>query len=672
MQYFIYPVVLLLYFEILGRWVFAKFKREAFDFSFVLGFIVFLGLMFTLFFPITVFHLPFYYLLIATTFLFSLSIYFIVKDYRKINWKINYKHWAIFVVLMILALIASWFRTVGETHGFDTLFYLNIVSNNIEAKQLFSIHPHFGTISFDFVRADYTFQSFYTFASVVIYVFEKLFSSVGIAFETMPAFVWGFQIILSAIYIATTLISLKEIKAKNKIMYVAYAVIFLFFMGSLYYNQVYGFIGNNYRFSILAIESIFIYRYFKTNSRTDLILFLLSLPGLAAVSSTGSFSIVFFLFGLFFVLVDKEDDILKLMLPVLYVPTINILCTKFDSRVDICLYTFVLFVIIFLLNDRIIQVYRKKYIKIATVIAASLLLFILSYRITGNIFNFYAFTNNFSETADMSFDYFMFNDIRHYIFNPMVLVPLFYMIIRRPKSEFSVCYLILIVVFFNPFNVTFMNEVNWVYYRAYDIIINQFTLMMMFEILYQDLEQTKFKQVFTLGILACSIILALVQIPIYYHPSFIPDEDYNYIYKIQNAELDVIYHTRDLIDEKNIVEAKIVTPTFYMPAYIKGTSYLYGKEKRYNWGEHYSDITYQLWLIFFPSDNDYDNFKADNVPQYENTCDLIRKSDYDILIEDKFRSFTQDGQETLKTALVESCGYQSSYENWKYKVYFLK
>ena len=672
MQYFIYPIFLLVYFELLGRWIFSKFRKEVFEFSFVLGLIAFLGTMYVLQFPITVFHLSFNLLFITTVLIFITTVVLIVKDFKKINLKFNYKLWLIFAGLMILAFVASWFRTVGETHGFDTLFYLNIVSNNIEAEHLFSIHPHFGTISFDFVRADYTFQSFYTFASVVIFSFSKIFGIFNIAFETMPAFVWGFQIILSALYIATTLLSLKEIKAKNKLMNIAYAIIFLFFMGSLYYNQVYGFIGNNYRFSILAINSIFIYRYFKSRNRYDLILFLLSLPGLAAVSSTGAFSIVFFLFGLFFVLVDHQDDIVRLILPVLYVPAINILCTKFDSRIDICLYTLIAFAILFFLNDLIVKIYRIKIVKVITVVSASLLLFVLSYRITGNIFNFYAFTNNFSEIADMSFDYFMFNDLRHYIFNPIVLLPLFYMIIKKPKNEFSIAYFIMIFVFFNPFNVTFMNEVNWVYYRAYDIIINQFTLMMMLEFVYETINGIKFKQLFSVLILSCSIVLAVIQIPIYYHPSFIPSEDYNYIYKIENAELDVIYNTRSILKDLNIENAKIITGTFYMPAYIKGSSYLFGKEKRYNWGEHYSDLTYQLWAIFFPSDNDYDNFKADGTPQYENTCELLKKSDYDVLIEDKFRNYTHNNVESSKIELIESCGYRSSYENWKYKVYILK
>ncbi len=673
MQYFIYPLFLILYFELLGRWIFYKFNKKPFDFSFVLGFIVFLGVFYLISFPITVFHLSFKLLLAEYIIVFLLSIFLIVKDFKKIDFSFNKKYLLIFLICFILSLVASWYRTLGEVHGFDTLFYLNIVSNNIDVNNLFSIHPHFGTISYDFVRADYTFQSFYTFASVIIYVFRQFFSIFKIEFETMPAFVWGFQVILSVFYIATTLISVKEIKSNNKLLSIAYGVLFLTFMGSLYYNQVYGFIGNNYRFSILAILSIFLFKYLE--NKTDKKywqLFLISLSGLAAVSSTGAFSIIFLLYGLFFVLVDTEKQLIKDYVWVCYVPAINILCTKLDSRLDLCLMVALGFLILYFLNDLIIKIYKNKIVKIATIVLSSLLLMFLSYRMTNNIFDFYAFFNNFSEIADMSFDYFMFNDIRHYIFNPIVLIPLFFMLITNFKKEISKTYAIMILVFFNPFNVTYLNSVNWVYYRAYDIIINQFTLMYMLEYMYNYFKNKKYKIVFIGTVLISSIVLSVIQIPIYYHPSFIPNEDYNYFYKISNVELDLIRNFRNILIERKAKNPKIITGTFYMQSYIPNSSYLFGKEKRYNWGEHYSDTTYQLWLIFFPKDNDYDNFMADNIPLYQDTCELIKKSDYDYIIEDKYINYTFENEEKPRTLLIESCGYKSIYENWKYKVYPLK
>ena len=85
MQYFIYPLFLILYFELLGRWIFYKFDKKIFDFSFVLGFIVFLGVFYLISFPITVFHLSFKLLLAEYIIVFLLSIFLIVKDFKKIS-----------------------------------------------------------------------------------------------------------------------------------------------------------------------------------------------------------------------------------------------------------------------------------------------------------------------------------------------------------------------------------------------------------------------------------------------------------------------------------------------------------------------------------------------------------------------------------------------------------
>lgn len=289
------------------------------------------------------------------------------------------------------------------------------------------------------------------------------------------------------------------------------------------------------------------------------------------------FCVSIFLIWFVFALVDSEDNLIKDYVVVCFVPTVNILITKLGQKWYIPLLVLILFIGVWCLNDFIIKLFRNNKVKYGTIALATLSLMILSFTITHNLFDFNAFFNNYSEIADMSFDYFMFNDLRHYLFNSLVLITVFYYLIKNRKSKFSILCWVLIIVIYNPFTCSFMNKINWVYYRTYDIIINNFTIPYFINYL---LEESKgVKKIGTIIVLVVSIVLSTIQIPMYYHETFIPDDDYNSIYKIENSELELIRNIRQMIDDYNIKSPKIINQTFFMGPFIKDASYLFGKEK---------------------------------------------------------------------------------------------
>ena len=423
---------------------------------------------------------------------------------------------------------------------------------------------------------------------------------------------------------------------------------------------------------IHALSTIYLFRYFNNKDKTDLFISFMLMLGMCSFASTGTFALIFFLFGLFFALVDSEDNLIKYYVVLCFVPAINILITQFGQKWYIPLLVLILFIGVWYLNDFIIKLFRNNKVKYGTIALATVFLVILSFTITHNLFDFNAFLNNYSEIADMSFDYFMFNDLRHYLFNPLILFAMFYFLIKNRKSKFSILCWILIIVIYNPFTCTFMNKINWVYYRTYDIIINNFTIL--YFINYFLKENENIKKIGTIIVLVVSIVLSCVQIPIYYHETFIPDDDYNPIYKIENSELELIRNVRQMIDDYDIKNPKIINQTFFMGPFIKDASYLFGKEKRYDY-QKYDDTTYALYLIFFPHDSAYDNFwpKGD-VADYENLKKYLDDCDYDILIVSSNTFFYDDDNQYIQlSTYVEECGYRKSeYSTSQYDVFYLR
>ena len=85
MQYFILPFVLLIYFELLGRYIYYKLNKEASDFSFLLGFVFTMALLYITSWPITAFNGNFYYLTALYLVLFLISLILIIKDIKHLS-----------------------------------------------------------------------------------------------------------------------------------------------------------------------------------------------------------------------------------------------------------------------------------------------------------------------------------------------------------------------------------------------------------------------------------------------------------------------------------------------------------------------------------------------------------------------------------------------------------
>ena len=361
MIYFILPFILLVYFEIIGRLFFLKAKKSPNDFSFLIGLVLVMAILYVISWPITAFNGNFYHLAILYGILFLIIVIEIIRNIKEIDFKIDKWTWLTFLVLVIVEIFISYQRTLGTPHGFDVLYYLNTISFNIGNTELNSLHPHFGTYpNTDVQWITYVFQSYYYFVEVFIWAVSNVLKIVDIRFETEPAYVWIFQILGSMFFIGTSLTCVKELKSKNKLLNISFVLLAVLFLGNLYYNNVYAFIGNSYRMPIHALATIYLFRYFKDKDKYNLFMCFMLMEGMCALSSTGTFAFIFLLFGLFYVLCDEEKNLIKYYVVACYVPTLNILVTKLGQKWCIPIVLLIVFGIIWLLNDAIINIFKNK------------------------------------------------------------------------------------------------------------------------------------------------------------------------------------------------------------------------------------------------------------------------------------------------------------------------
>lgn len=670
MIYFLVPLCLLIYCEILGRAFFALIKKEPIEFSFVIGFVLIMSITYVTSWPITTFGGSFTMLLVLYGVLFIVSFALIITQIRRIDWHFNYKLWIVFFILLVLETYITLNRTLGEIHGFDTLSYLNEISLNIGNPKLYSFDSSFGNYVETRFSAMYSLQSYYSFIEVVIYIVRNVAGLFGKTFENLPAVTLSFQLFLHCIFIGSSLMCIKELKTKL-LLQIAFICLLVLFINNFYFNNSLGFIGNSYRMPLHAIATLFLFRYFKSFDIKDFLLFMIVNLGICGLSSTGTFSFVLLLFGLFFYLYDKEQNLIKWYSAFLLIPVVNIILAKYGQRWIYVIVVVIIFTVIYFLNDVILKIFKNKYIRYGLIVAIMVFLYVLSIQKSGKLIDISNFFTNHSENADMSWDYFEFNDIRHWLFNLLVLIPIFYYLVKEKTKPFAIVAWVLILTIFNPLFSSAVVSILLVYYRSYDVLINNFTIIFFINYLINSINRKEIQNLVIGTTVVSTTVLGVIQVPRYQSDLFEVKDGYNRIMRIDDKELEVINNVRQMIDDLKIENPKIINSgSFFMESFITNATYMYGREKRFHDGYDNED----LYLIFFPLDGTYDNFyPIDAKPKYEEMKKLLKESDYNILVLDDNAYYDKNGIWTPLRELVEECGYEKTkYSTNSYSVYYLK
>lgn len=638
MQYFIYIyfiLLILLYYELLGQAVSKYLKIDFNSLYLPIGFVTIqaFSYFFTSIFSFLNVNTIFYYSTQALLLLISIVFVIRKKEYNKYQFKLKK---LLFITLStIFLLYYTYNTTLGDLNGFDTTYYLNLMSQNIGLKEMNSINPIWGFYKQGSIEDLYSFQSYFYNASFLMFIFQKISNILKISFYPAIQFMWLFQtlffVLLSNI-ICETVETLKETKNKTPLYLVSFSILILFF-GRYQYNSVYGFFGNTLRTIIQAYACLNVYYYFKTgnsNYKYSIYLFILSV---CSVSSTGAFISVLFLFALFFVLSNSNTTILKeyaiVLLPILtnliqYILKQNIL-------ISICISILVCS-LLFIFNKTLVS-FINKYKKLLFIFIF-VSLFLMSYQITHNVFDLSGFFSRTGITYDMVLYFFNFSikkgfDASNVYIIICDLLVLLNLIFKRNDKLMTMAW-ILIICFFNPFCCNFLSAINTVYYRAYEIILNPFTIIYMTNNIFGMLDNKAINYSISIIVLFVITYTANLSKPMYYHESYIPSKDYNGFYRMNNDEIDVINELKVYcLDKEN---PRIITPNLLTQSMLQKGTYIFGRSLQVN--PDWSDAEKELYAIFYPAIYYGDPDQPTN-PDYENYESYLKEADIDFVVVDK-------------------------------------
>ena len=596
-KYIFFSLFLIAYFEFLGQYFLYRIKAQIKTISLGIGFLFMMAFSYLSTSILGALHVSFYLVFVIYALFILVSVLLIAKDFKKVSWYFNYKQWIVVLIFVGIMLYYAYNTTLGYPNSFDSVYYLNLITSNIKANAINMTSLFFGNITSE-VPPAYQMQSYFTFVSSVVFIIRKILSFFG-SVHNSEIIVWLFQIIFDFFLASAIVVFIGKLTKEKKYLNLVLLVVFIFYVGKLYFNNVFGFYGNSYRAVCMGYSILFLYDLLNENKYTNKALLLISIWGNCALTSTATFVNILLLYAASFVLIDRDDCLFKYYAIVLFVSLANLFLIMQPMNIYVALLiSGIVCLALYLLNDLLTKLFRLKYSRLTVLVLSFVAMFGLSLNETKSLFDFSAFFNNISETYDMSINYFLLepgNNIRN-IYVVLVLVLTLLSLFLEIKNRLIMTYWILIIVIFNPFCCSFINSINIVYYRAYDIIINPFTLVLFFKIIF---DHFKNKYVYY-GCLTIILVLFVLNIdfvkPMYYHFSFIPDENYNKDAKMNNDELKIIDKIYDNMIESNDDNPYIITNNMYTQSNIPNARYLFGRDYLLN--EFYSISELKLYDIF--------------------------------------------------------------------------
>lgn len=669
MIYFVLPLLLIIYFEILGQSLgsFLHIKKDTF--SFLLGYVSFIAVCYIATSILTALNCSFYLTFIIYSLIFTSSFYLIYKNIKSFRINFSFYNLLLLIISLVILMYFSFNTSLGDLNGFDSTHYLNMVTGNIGLKELNLNNVVFGTNDYN-ISYQYTFQSYYYLVSVLLYLFQKIVCLLGQEFFSSIGYIWCFQILFYVSFVTLIINSLEKYFKGNYFAHVSLLFLFVLTYGKLYFNSAFGFYGNTIRTVFIAFAIYHLVEYFDNKDKNEKTAFTISMLAACGTSSSAVFMIFFTYFALFFLEIDDDNNLFKEYAIILFIPMVNLFTVVMNNIIYSLLVSIIMVLCLYFGNDIFVSTVRKYRLKYPLLILSFLLMFILSYRVTNNIFDFSAFLNNGNERYDMTLDYFDLN-LGYYstkIYKVVSLISLLLYLLLHYKDKYSKIILILIIVFFNPFCCSFINSVNVVYYRAYELILNPFTVIYFTNGVLNIVNNKYIGYGYFAFIILIVMVKGSVDKPLYWHDTFVPSSDYNIIYKMTNEELNIIREINSLSIYESIDEPKIITPNLLTQSMIPSGIYIYGREYQIN--PNWSASEKALYDIFWPVIHFGDARQPEN-PDYDNMCKYINDADIDFIVQSKATEYFDEEQNIWYslTYKIDECGTYAFYDTDNYSVY---
>ena len=491
----------------------------------LIGFVCFLGVLQLLYYPMQYFHVSGNYSFIITLIIFVVSLIYGIKNLKKEDFDFlkDYRFW------LMLIFFFGIMKITPSIDATDDEFYFPFIIDNAYNK-INTISPESGSLGN--IDPYHAYQGYYLFVSFIYRIQHSIFNSITdifISFRTTFT-------LLFTIYFSILLKFIKEKLDKkiNKYIYFIIEALAVLLVGIAHLNHIY--FGSFSLFGIYISVLMIIYdTYLKEKDKNFMIMTLMTEFGIISLASSSLFLILILLSTLFSyeVILNKRVNITDYFL--LAIPTFVYI--GFIFNIIYILLLIPIFLLIIKKYEKTLNKYFSLYGKY--IVYLVFCVFVIVSPFIGSIINLKLFSKLIL------------------LFNTFMLLILAYCIfIKKKKYDFIIfCYMITIILFYNPFTANFVSRfltTEDVFYRISFITKSPLAII---TILVYVLFVFKDKKIYKYGLSLFVIALAIMYARNIY-TLMMKNEDYKYKY---NYILREIYENLDLGEKVSKLSGNILS-----------------------------------------------------------------------------------------------------------------
>lgn len=629
-----------------GMFICEKFNLKD-DFQIPIGFVFYLFILQLSYYPIQFYQLSSKWIMLFSSLITLFFVGYGVKNWKK-SFKALLKKEYLWIVVSTAVFCFVFYRISIAMDFSDSSVYLNYIAQNIDIDHL---------NCFDFWTGKYQqpnevfyiYQGYYHFGSFLCWltnILTNLFHVTGYV-SNLVICAWGLGILYSVVSSVFALEIVHHFKIPNKLLRNSLIIFLLFYFNYYYWRVGYAFYGNTFRTLFVGMMIYYLFRKFSCKEEISTWVFSAILgAGLASSSSFLFivFDVIYVLMAYYYVVL-KESSFKTLSVLVFPMVLYTIGVVGYYSMILAHIILLVVVAYYYGMNsflNKWIQYadnFLLKFGKILLLVLVPLGLIVFSWILCRNPYylsNYAHYLENHAE-YDMVIDPFgRFDNNFERIF---MLIQWFGLILvcwhNIKKKKYFIPFLLLgcLLIFLNPLTTPAIAKLyaDFVYYRAFDILFNQFTLVIYVLAIANCVKKNT---VINLALCAAMLILTIgMHTPIligedgyssYYYLNKLASSE-NSLFKIEKEDYTVMTLLMESVLMESDEQLTVISHAQGLKTFFPNVYQIFSRRQIFDVSSRVNEEFYQL------SRNHY-SWEEKQDENYSKSCDYIKEYDVDIAI----------------------------------------
>lgn len=565
----------------------------------------------------------------------------------------------LWIVISTALFVFVFYRLSVALDFSDSSVYLNYIAQNIDIDRLNYFDFWTGKIQYP-NEPLYLYQGYYHFGSFLCWLTNVPTTIFGVTgyVANIVVCTWGLGIIYSVVSSVFVLEIVNYFKIENRFVHGSIIAFLLFYFNYYYWRVGFAFYGNTFRTLFTGMMLYYLYRMYSKHENVSLLV----VPVLMGAGLASSSSFLFIVFDIVYLVMaflyvfKKEESFRTLSIMVFPMVLFTIGLIGYFSMPLAHGVMLVVALYYYFMNHKVLSGVIKaaddfliKYGKWLLLVVFPLGLVIFSWVLCQNPYYLSNYAHYFENHADydMVLDPFgMYANFFERIYLLLRWIGMAILCVKSIKEKnYFIPFMLLgaFVIFLNPLTTPAIAKLyaDFVYYRAFDILFNPFTLVIYLVMIYQAVQSKRF-----IVTALCAVLMALtatMHLPLvnsdwsYSSYSYMlqQGENENSLFKMTNEDYQIAQIIKDLGIMESDHQITMISHAQGLRTFFPKTYQIFSRRQIFDESKRVNEEFYQLARFHY-------GWEENEELDYSKSCSYIEEYDVDLAVIQYYSNYEFD------------------------------